>query len=91
MELWPDPDDDWLATVRAASAESVVVVIAAGRDSLAVALARAAIAPLAIERAPTTRVNAVVPGVAADAADVQAAVDFLESASSTTGQIIAIS
>jgi hypothetical protein len=79
--------DDLVARVRAAEGESVVVVIAA-RDALAMALARAAIGPLAVERAPGMRVNALVAGANAD--DVDAAVAFLEKARSTTGQVIEI-
>ena len=83
-------DGDLAASVRAAAGDSVVVVIAA-RAPLEMALARAAIGPLAVERAPRMRVNAVVPGAGADAADVAAAVVFLEGARSTTGQVLEIS
>jgi hypothetical protein len=79
--------DDPAARVRAAWGDSVVLVIAA-RDPLEMALARAAIAPLAIERAPAMRVNAVVPAAGADPRDVDATVAFLERARSTTGQIL---
>ena len=82
--------DDLVALVRAADGGSVVLVIAA-REPLAMAMARAAIAPLAIERAPGMRVNAVVPGVGADPRDVDAAVAFLEGAGSTTGQVLEVS
>ncbi|TXC70697.1 hypothetical protein FSB78_06930 [Sphingomonas ginsenosidivorax] len=79
--------EDLAACVRGATGESIVLVIAP-RAPLEMALARAAIAPLAIERAPAMRVNAVVPGVGADAHDVEAAVAYLENARSTTGQIL---
>lgn len=82
--------DDLVAMVRAATGDSVVVVIAP-RSPLDMALARAAIAPLAIERAPAMRVNAVVPGPAAEARDVDAAIAFLDRAQSTTGQILEVS
>ncbi len=79
--------DDLARCVRGAEGESVVLVIGP-REPLAMAMTRAAIAPLAIERAPTMRVNAVVPGHGADPRDVGAAVAFLDSARSTTGQIL---
>ncbi len=81
--------DDPVALVRAADGESVVLVIVP-RDPLAMALARAAIGPLAVERAPGMRVNAVVPGAGADTDDVDAAVAFLEGARSTTGQVLEV-
>ncbi len=81
--------DDLVAAVRGATGDSLVVVIAA-RASLEMALASAAVAPLAVERAPAMRVNAVVPGMGAKADDVAAAVVFLEGARSTTGQILEI-
>ncbi|HEX8421348.1 MAG TPA: hypothetical protein VF638_15175 [Sphingomonas sp.] len=87
--------DDLPARVRAIADESVVVVIDSGWAALplalALALAQAAIAPLAIERAPAGRLNLVVRGAGADPAAVEAAVAFLEAARSTTGQILAIS
>ena len=82
-------EDDLVAAVRGATSDSLVVVIAP-RASLEMALARAAIGPLAVERAPAMRVNAVMPGAGASAADVAAAVAFLEGAQSTTGQILEI-
>lgn len=81
--------DDVTEAVRTALAESVVIVIAPGRDLLALTLVLAAIGPLAIERAPM-RINAVVPTEHARTADVDAAVAFLASARSTTGQVLAI-
>ena len=82
------PGDDIAALVRAASGDSLVLVIAPGRDPLAAALAEASIAPLAVERAPGMRVNAVLgdpdePAVAAMAA-------FLDTAGSTTGQVVRV-
>jgi uncharacterized heparinase superfamily protein len=81
--------DDLVALVRAAKGESVVVVIAA-RPPLEMAIARAAIGPLAIEAAPGRRVNAVVSAAEANAADIHAAAAFLDGARSTTGQILDI-
>lgn len=83
--------DELPVRVREVTDESVVVVIDAGWAPLAFAMAQAAIAPLAIERAPAGRLNLVVRGARADGAAVDAAVGFLEAARSTTGQILAIS
>ena len=74
--------------VRGASGGSRIVLIPATLDPLAMAQARAAIGPLAIELAPAVRVNAVVATEGADPADVDAAVTFLENAPSTTGQLL---
>ena len=82
------PGDDVVAFVRGAAAGSIVVVIEAGRDPLSAALADAAIGPLAVERAPGLRVNAVLAGGAA--ADVAAIAAFLDAAGSTTGQVVRI-
>lgn len=80
--------DDITAAVRAATGEAVTLVIETG-DALAEAIALAAIGPLAIERAPM-RVNAVVVEPGAPPDDVDAAVAFLDSARSTTGQILRV-
>lgn len=80
---------DVVALTRACDAESLVVEVVAGRDPLALALVRAAIGPLAAERAPR-RVNALVPAGDADRRDVDAAARFLENARSTTGQVIEV-
>ena len=85
------PDDDIAVVVRAAAGESLVIVIEPGRDPLAAAIAAASIGPLAVERAPAMRVNAVVAGGAAAAAAVDAMAGFLDTARSTTGQVVAIS
>ena len=88
MRLTLEPGVDIAALVRGASGESLVVMISATLGALAMAQARAAIGPLAVELAPATRVNAVVLAEGADPADVDAAVAFLEQARSTTGQLI---
>lgn len=90
MRLVLAPGDDIAALVRRAHGESVVVVIPATLDPLAMAQARAAIGPLAVELAPGCRLNAVCPTVAADPVDVEAAIAFLEQARSTTGQLLEI-
>lgn len=76
--------------VRGSSICSLVVVMPPLGDALADAVARASIAPLAIECAPDVRINAVVAHGAATVADIEAAVLFLDDARSTTGQIIEI-
>ena len=91
MRLDIGTSDDLVALVRKAMAESLVIVIAPDLPPLDLAIARAAIEPLAIERAPNGRLNAVVPAPASDPAHVKAAVAFLERAPSTTGQLLEIS
>jgi hypothetical protein len=81
-------DDDLAKLVRAATGEGVTLVFDEG-DSLAHAVMLAAIAPLAIERAPM-RVNALVVSATADPVDVDAARAFLDRARSTTGQILRV-
>lgn len=95
MRLILSERDDITACVRDARArlgtdDSLVVVIRESSDSLFAALARALIAPLAIEAAPVTRINAVLSHNGARAADVEAAISYLETALSTTGQIVEI-
>ncbi|PAX06576.1 Rossmann fold domain-containing protein [Sphingomonas lenta] len=84
------PGDDVAALVRGAEGESVLVLLDASLDALLVIQARAAIGPLAVERAPDTRVNAIVAGEGADADNVEAAARFLEGARSTTGQVLEV-
>ena len=90
MRFVPTKDDDVATNVRAAIGDSIVVVLDPQWPPLTLALARAAIAPLAIERGPSTRINAVLASPAASQAAVEAAIDFLEFATSTTGQMIEI-
>ena len=90
MRLDLEPDEDLAALVRGAVRESLVIVIPSTLDALAMAQARAIIGPLAVELAPATRVNAVVPAEDCDPVDVDAAVAFLENAPSTTGQLLQI-
>ncbi|WP_374945201.1 Rossmann fold domain-containing protein [Sphingomonas sp.] len=80
--------DDVAVIVRAAAGEALTLILDGG-ESVEHAVLLAAIAPLAIERAPM-RVNAVVAGVGADPADIEAAVAFLDSARSTTGQLLRV-
>ena len=99
MRLTLEPGGDIVALVRAARpasadslpdspSDSLVVVVAPSSDTLWLAMTRAAIGPLAIDRAPATRVNAVFAAQGAAEAHVDAAVDFLGCARSTTGQVI---
>jgi hypothetical protein len=90
MRVAVGPGDDLAALVRAADAGSVLVLIDPALGPLAMARARASIGPLAIERAPGVRVNALVAAGDADAADVEAAAQFLEAARSTTGQLLEV-
>jgi hypothetical protein len=85
-----EPADDAVAVLRAAGGDSVVVVIRPGRDATAQAMARAAVAALALERAPM-RINALEPGEGTDPAAVDAAVAYLAAAPAVTGQVIALS
>lgn len=78
------------ALVRGAAAASVVVVIRPGLSPLDEAMLTAAIGPLAVERAPAGRVNAVLVRPDASEAAVEAAAGFLETAASTTGQVLAV-
>lgn len=83
--------EDVTMLVRSApAAVSLTLLVVPGRDPLTLALLRAAVAPLAIERAPA-RVNAVLPDADADPADVDAAAAWLDAATSTTGQLIEVS
>lgn len=83
--------DDVAALVRATNGESVVVLFDAELDPVELAQARAAIGPLAVERAPVMRVNAVVALAGARGENVQAAARFLDGARSTTGQVLEVS
>jgi hypothetical protein len=90
VRLKLEPGADISALVRGGDAESLVVLVSPALDSLAMALARAAIAPLAIEIAPARRLNAVFPADGAKPDDIEAACAFLERAPSTTGQLLDI-
>jgi hypothetical protein len=83
------PGDDIVAVLRALGGDSVVVVIRPGRDATALAMARAAVTALAMERAPM-RINAVEPGEDTDAAAIAAAVAYLAAAPAVTGQVVTL-
>lgn len=80
--------DDPVAVLRGVEADSVVLVIAPGRDPVALAMVRAAIGPLAVAHAPARRVNAVCPSADTAPDRIDATVSFLDSARSTTGQVL---
>ena len=82
---------DVVALVRATDGESVVILFDSGLDPVELAQARAAVGPLAVERAPATRVNAIVELPSARGDDVEAAARFLNGARSITGQILEVS
>ena len=84
------PDDDAIALIRGCGDESLVLVMRAGRDPVGDSQVRAAIGPLAMEIAPR-RVNLVAMAEGADDDAVDALVAYLETAESTTGQIVEIS
>ncbi|MES3154387.1 Rossmann fold domain-containing protein [Sphingomonas faeni] len=90
MLLRLEAGGDIAALVRNANARSLVVSISPALDPLAMAQARAAIGPLAVELAPARRLNAVFPTETAAAAHIDAAVEFLDQARSTTGQLLDI-
>ncbi len=80
--------DDIAGIVRAARGDAVTLVIDEEGEPLALAQALASIGPLAMERAPEMRVNAVIVRADAVEGEISAAVAFLDSARSTTGQIL---
>lgn len=78
-------------SAAAGTATGVIVVeVAAGIAALERHLILAAIAPLAIELAPGTRLCAVDVGAGADAEDVAAVRDWLSGAECTTGQVVTV-
>ncbi|TPG54908.1 Rossmann fold domain-containing protein [Sphingomonas glacialis] len=81
-----------VAAVRAAPRDSgmVLLVIDAAVTALDRAMLIAAVAPLAVELAPETRLAALDIGSDAKPAAVVAAADYLVGARSTTGQVIEI-
>ena len=94
MRVRVGPGDDAAALARAAAAGgagSVLLVFDPALAPLEVALARAALPPLAVELAPEVRVNALAAATDADPADVEAAAHFLAGARSTTGQVLDVS
>jgi hypothetical protein len=79
------------ALVRASAADAVLVRVAPDAPPLALAQMRASLGPLAVERAPAQRVNALLVEPGADPADAAAAETWLAGAASTTGQWLVVS
>lgn len=77
-----------MAAVRAAPGDAAVVIPAA-LPPIERALLIAAIAPLAVERAPH-RLNALDCGQGVAPAAIEAALTYLASADCTTGQLLAL-
>ena len=88
MRLTLEVDGDIVSSVRQVEADSIVVLVPPSSNALWTALARAAIAPLAIELAPGCRVNAIFVEDGARQVDIDSAANFLDHARSTTGQIV---
>jgi len=81
--------DEAVSAVRASGAESILLLFPDDLAPLDATLLRAALGPLAVERAPA-RVNALAALAGADPGDVEAAARFLEGARSTTGQLLEV-
>lgn len=81
---------DIIEKMRAADGEIVLLLIDSDIAPLDRAMLIAAIGPLAIERAPSTRVGAIDIVAGAVQKDVEAAVRFLATARSTTGQMLVV-
>lgn len=79
-----------VAAVREGAAEVIVVEVAPEIAALERHLILAAIAPLAVELAPGTRLCAIDVGAGAEAEDVAAVRDWLAGADCTTGQVVAV-
>lgn len=74
--------------VRAAAGEAVLVVIEPGLGAVDEAAIVAALSPLALERAPGQRVNALLIRENATAESVGAATRYLAGAVAVTGQVL---
>lgn len=84
------PDADIRVVVAAHPGIDLVLVLMPGRDSVAQAMAEAAVRPLAVAAAPNVRINAVVPAPDASPDAIAAAVEYLTAAHAVTGQLLAI-
>lgn len=84
------PDADVRTVVAAHPGVDLVLVLMPGRDSVAQAMAEAAIGPLAVAAAPDARINAVVPSPDASPDTIAAAVTYLAAAHAVTGQLLAV-
>ncbi|GAA0299366.1 hypothetical protein GCM10009087_06490 [Sphingomonas oligophenolica] len=81
---------DIVDEMRAADGAVVMLMIESGVAGLDRALLGAAIGPLAIERAPATRIGAIDIREGAVPDHVEAAARFLAVARSTTGQVLVV-
>ena len=79
-----------VSQLRKSGAGTVLLLIDSSVPTLDRAMLRAAIGPLAIERAPLARIGAIDIADGAAMADIVAAASYLVSARSTTGQILAV-
>jgi hypothetical protein len=79
-----------VSQLRCSGAGTALLLIDPSVPALERTMLSAAIGPLAIERAPGARIGAIDIADGAVAADVLAAANYLASAQSTTGQILAI-
>lgn len=79
-----------VAGVRAVAGEAVLVMIEAGLEPIDEAAMLAALSPLALERAPGQRVNALVVAEGAVPESVTAAERYLAGAVAVTGQVLRI-
>lgn len=76
------------AAVRAAGDDAVIVVIDADVSALDRATMLAAVAPLALEIAPTRRLFAIELTEAHNGQDLAALIEFLSAAEAMTGQSV---
>lgn len=81
---------DIIRQLQASDTGIALLLIDSSTPAMDRAMLCAAIGPLAIERAPRTRIGAIEIGEGAATADVVAAAGFLASARSTTGQILTV-
>lgn len=84
------PDADIRVVVAAHPGIDLVLVLMPGRDSVAQAMAEAAVGPLAVAAAPNARINAVAPAPDASPDAIAAAVEYLAAAHAVTGQLLAV-
>ena len=81
---------DIVRRLHRSSAGFALLLIDSSVPAMDRAMLRAAIGPLAIDRAPHARIGAIEIGDGAATADVVAAAGYLAAAQSTTGQILTV-
>jgi len=81
---------DIVCRLRAVEAEIALLLIDSSTSAMDRAMLCGAIGPLAIERAPQTRIGAIELGEGAATADIVDTASFLASARSTTGQVLTV-